>query len=118
MNLFTIALIAAAGPGLLPDIDRRAIEMQARAEQLQASRPAPARRNPAPRRAAGGGNLDMGAITTICRAAGGQADPAAFISTLSRAYALSSEEDRSLRSSCAAYLAGQADARRTGGLTY
>ena len=75
---------------------------------------APVRR-PAARRASGGNALDLAQITTICRAAGEQADPAAFIGRLSSAYALSADDSVSLRSSCAAYLAGRADARRSGG---
>jgi len=129
---------------VLPEIDRRALELQARAEALQTRRaasvpattparakplvaatqrrtavrpaavpPRQAQRLPSPRRASGGA-LDLSAITTICRAAGNQADPAAFIATLSQAYSLNSSESSSLRTSCAAYLAGRADARVTG----
>jgi hypothetical protein len=126
---------------VLPEIDRRALELQARAEALQTRRaasvpattparakplvaatqrrtavrpaavpPRQAQRLPSPRRASGGA-LDLSAITTICRAAGNQADPATFIATLSRSYSLNSNESSSLRTSCAAYLAGRADAR-------
>jgi hypothetical protein len=70
-----------------------------------------------PRRATTG-PLDLASITTICRAAGNQEDPAGFIARLSTAYSLSSEDSNSLRASCAAYLAGRADARRSGGGTY
>ena len=111
MEIILAALLA--GKEVLPTIDRNTLELQARAESLQpaSSRPAPVRR-PAPRRASGGGSLDLASITTICRAAGNQDDPAAFIARLSSAYSLSSDEAVSLRSSCAAYLAGRADARR------
>ena len=122
---------------ILPTIDREALDLQARAEALQpravrrpvprvaqpVRRPAvqvsqPVRR-PAVRRASDGNALDLSQITTICRAAGEQADPAAFIGRLSTAYALSADDSVSLRSSCAAYLAGRADARRSsGGSTY
>lgn len=126
---------------VLPEIDRRALELQARAEALQTRRAAPAsaqtqrrinsapaaqpqrtvvrtavvpqrqsQRLPSPRRASGGA-LDLSAITTICRAAGNQPDPATFLATLSRAYSLNNGESSSLRTSCAAYLAGRADAR-------
>jgi hypothetical protein len=126
---------------VLPEIDRRALDLQARAEALQTRRPsvpaqtqrritqAPAaarvqrtavrtaalpprqtQRLPSPRRASGGA-LDLSAITTICRAAGNQSDPATFLATLSRAYSLNGTESSSLRTSCAAYLAGRADAR-------
>jgi len=71
-----------------------------------------------PRRATSGGPLDLASITTICRAAGNQEDPAAFIARLSTAYSLSDTDSNSLRASCAAYLAGRADARRSGGGTY
>lgn len=77
-----------------------------------------AQRRTQPRRATSGGPLDLASITTICRAAGNQNDPAAFIARLSTAYSLSSEDSTSLRASCAAYLAGRADARRAGGGTY
>jgi hypothetical protein len=84
-----------------------------RAQPVQQAQ-APTRR-PATRRASGGNALDFAQITTICRAAGEQEDPAAFIGRLSSAYALSADDSVSLRSSCAAYLAGRADARRSGG---
>ena len=122
-------------------IDREALELQARAEALQPRHhvsqpvrrpspvvavrqraPQPARqaatqpvRQPAVRRASAGSPLDLAQITTICRAAGEQDDPGAFIGRLSNAYALSADDRTSLRSSCAAYLAGRADARRSSG---
>ena len=129
-------------------IDREALDLQARAEALQprhhvsqpAHRPAPTvarqvappvvrqvapppvrqaavqpARQPLVRRASGGNPLDLAQITTICRAAGEQDDPAAFIGRLSSAYSLSADDRTSLRASCAAYLAGRADARRSGG---
>ena len=117
MIIILTALLA--GSKVLPLVDRDSLEMQARAEALQ-PRTAPTRaasppRRPAPRRASGGSPLDLAQITTICRAAGEQSDPAAFIGRLSSAYALSTGDSASLRSSCAAYLAGRADARRTAG---
>jgi hypothetical protein len=154
-----------AGGHALPQIDRTALELQARAEALQPRGRAPARtssrsqapgprkptaeptrtaarrtptvrpgpsqprqtqtasagatqRRMQPRRATGGGPLDLASITTICRAAGNQDDPAGFIARLSTAYSLSAEDSTSLRASCAAYLAGRADARRASGGTY
>ena len=77
-----------------------------------------AQRRTQPRRATSGGPLDLASITTICRAAGNQEDPAGFIARLSTAYSLSDADSTSLRASCAAYLAGRADARRSGGGTY
>jgi len=112
MIIILTALLA--GKAVLPQIDRNALELQARAEALQppTMRTGPVRR-PAVRRASGGDPLDLASITTICRAAGNQADPAAFIARLSSAYSLTSDDSSSLRASCAAYLAGRADARRT-----
>ncbi len=112
MEIILAALLA--GKTVLPTIDRDALELQARAEALQprAAVTQPVRR-PVPRRAASAGTLDLAQITTICRAAGNQADPARFIARLSTAYSLSGDESQSLRSSCAAYLAGRADASRT-----
>ena len=117
MVIILTALLA--GKAVLPQIDRNALELQARAEALQprarapVSRPRAAAARPAARRASGGNPLDLASITTICRAAGNQADPAAFVARLSSAYSLSSDDSLSLRASCAAYLAGRADARRT-----
>ena len=117
MELILAALLA--GKNVLPQIDRSALELQSRAEALQPRQrsiqgtnatPAMARRQVV--RRASTGPLDLSSITTICRAAGNQADPAAFIARISGAYSLSSEDNASLRSSCAAYLAGRADARR------
>lgn len=111
MEIILAALLA--GKTVLPTIDRDALELQARAEALQpraaVTRTVP---RPVPRRASSAGTLDLASITTICRAAGNQADPARFIARLSSAYALSPDESLSLRSSCAAYLAGRADATR------
>ncbi|MEA3031492.1 MAG: hypothetical protein QOG13_2817 [Sphingomonadales bacterium] len=124
MVIILTALLASSK--LLPTIDREALDLQARAEALQprthmaqpVRRPAPRAqvqpvRRPVVRRAAAGNALDLAQITTICRAAGEQADPGAFIGRLSNAYALSAEDGVSLRASCAAYLAGRADARRS-----
>jgi len=140
MSILLSLLLAQAR--VLPEIDRRALDLQARAEALQ-SRTAPrrtatpARTTPQPTlaqrrttpqpaaaplrhasqqrlpvlRRASGGALDLSSITTICRAAGNQSNPATFLATLSRAYSLNSGESSSLRTSCAAYLAGRADAR-------
>lgn len=83
-----------------------------------ASAPGAAQRRTQPRRASSGGPLDLASITTICRAAGNQEDPAGFIARLSTAYSLSDSDSISLRASCAAYLAGRADARRASGGTY
>jgi hypothetical protein len=141
MVIFLTALLASAK--ILPQIDRESLDLQARAEALQprthvsqpVRRPAlPLVRQPAPqpvrqavvqpvrqpavRRASAGNPLDLGQITTICRAAGEQDDPAAFIGRLSNAYSLSADDRTSLRASCAAYLAGRADARRSSGGPY
>jgi hypothetical protein len=83
-----------------------------------ANAPTTAQRRTQPRRANGGGPLDLASITTICRAAGNQQDPAGFIARLATAYSLSPVDMTSLRASCAAYLAGRADARRAAGGTY
>lgn len=156
MSILLSLMLAQAR--VLPEIDRRALDLQARAEAVQNGRPAPRTTAPAPRRdastatrnaaataatsqrivrpatpaprqaalvrpiqvpstrpatirRASGGALDLSAITTICRAAGSQTDPATFLSTMARAYSLDSTESQSLRTSCAAYLAGRADAR-------
>ena len=108
MDIILAALLA--GKTVLPTIDRQSLELQSRAEALQPR--AASTRRPAVRRAAGSSTLDLGAITTICRAAGNQADPAGFVARISRAYSLSGDESSALRSSCAAYLAGRADAGR------
>ena len=107
-----IFLLALASAKILPQIDREALDLQARAEALQPrthlrrpSQPVAIVRQPAPqpvrqaasqpvrqpavRRASAGNPLDLAQITTICRAAGEQDDPAAFIGRLSNAYALS-----------------------------
>ena len=108
-----VAALLLAGKTVLPTIDRNTLELQARAEALQPrAAPAAAPRRPAVRRASSSNMLDLGSITTICRAAGSQADPAGFIARLGRAYSLSADENQSLRTSCAAYLTGRADARR------
>lgn len=110
MEIILAALLA--GKTVLPQIDRGSLELQSRAEALQVRQaPPPAQRRPAVRRASTG-PLDLASITTICRAAGNQADPARFIARISSAYALTGDDAASLRSSCAAYLAGRADASR------
>ena len=108
MTTFLILMLAKGA--VLPTIDRTSLELQARAEALQPHHAIATR--PIVHRASSGAPLDLNAITTICRAAGDQTDPAGFLATLSHAYSLGSNEATSLRSSCAAYLAGRADARR------
>ncbi|HEX9931775.1 MAG TPA: hypothetical protein VGB08_02925 [Allosphingosinicella sp.] len=98
--LFAAALLL--GPSGLPEIDRRSLDLQARAEALQ----------PRLARSHREGLFELEAMTTVCRAAGSQTDPRAFLATLSRAYGLSATETAALRGSCAAYLAGRADGRR------
>ena len=99
-NVFAAMLLA---PAQLPEIDRGALERQARIEAVR-PRVTPAAGRP--------GLLDLEGMTTVCRAAGEQRDPAAFLAALTRAYALSAAEGVALRGSCAAYMAGRADARR------
>lgn len=110
MQMILMALIA--GKTAIPAVDVHSLELQARAEALRPAATAAAPRPPV-RRASGSG-LNLASITTICRAAGNQSNPAAFLDRLSGAYSLSQGERASLRSSCAAYIAGQADARRIG----
>jgi hypothetical protein len=100
MNMILAALLL--GPSGLPEIDRVSLDLQARAEALQ-PRLAQTRRT---------GLFELEAMTTVCRAAAGQPDPSAFLSTLSRAYGLDAGQSAALRAGCAAYLAGRADARR------
>lgn len=117
MSIFLAMMLSQAK--ILPEIDRRALDVQARVEAAQPRTTQPVRRpavaasteRPQVRRASGGGGLDLSAITTICRAAGGQDDPAQFLSTLARAYSLSADESANIRTNCAAYLAGRSDAR-------
>jgi hypothetical protein len=99
--MFFAALLLA--PAQLPEIDRAALDRQAR---IEAVRP---RVTPAAGRS---GLLDLEGMTTVCRAAGEQRDPSAFLAALSRAYTLGAAESAALRGSCAAYMAGRADARR------
>jgi len=113
-----VIILAAflAGNPVLTEIDRRALDSAARTEaqrpRTRQMAPAPAQRRPQVRRAAAGG-LDFAQTTTICRASGSQSNPALFLSRISTAYSLSATQATSLRSSCAAYLAGRNDARRS-----
>jgi len=108
MELFIALLLA--GKTLTETIDRTSLDIAARAEALQPRSAAPVR--PTVRRATSRTGLDFASVTTICRAAGHQADPAGFVDRLARAYSLSATDGASLRASCAAYLTGRADARR------
>ena len=110
-----VIILAAflGGQSVLAEIDRRSLDSAARVEARRPRAPAPAPRAPQVRRAATGG-LDFAQTTTICRASGTQDNPAQFLSRISSAYSLSAAQANSLRSSCAAYLAGRSDARRYG----
>jgi hypothetical protein len=103
MNIIFAALLFAPAP--LAEIDRASLDLQARAEALQPRRIAAAA-------GARPGLFDLETLTTVCRAASSQRDPAAFLATLSRAYGLDAAGSATLRGSCAAYLAGRADGRR------
>ncbi len=105
---FLLAALLAGQP-ITQAIDVRSLDLQARAEAMHGRQPVT---RPRVRRASATASLDLASITTICRAAGGQSDPAGFINTLVRAYSMGATESATLRSSCAAYLAGQADASR------
>ena len=100
MSMILAALLL--GPSGLLEIDRRSLELQARAEALQPRRASSARDS----------LFELEAMTTVCRAASAQSDPRIFLATLSRAYGLDPGESAALRGSCAAYLAGRAEARR------
>lgn len=102
MSIFLTAMLL--GPVALADIDRASLDLQARAEALQPRVVQASSRQ--------SGLFELDALTTVCRAAGNQRDPRAFLGTLSRAYDLSAAQSQALRGSCAAYLAGRADARR------
>ncbi|MGQ0660852.1 hypothetical protein [Sphingosinicella sp.] len=116
-----VIILAAflGGQVVLTEIDRRALDTQARAEARQPRRAATAPvvrapvRQPVARRTSTSG-LDFAQTTTICRASGNQTNPALFLSRISTAYSLSPGEATALRSSCAAYIAGRNDARRNG----
>ena len=111
-----VIILAAflGGQSVLTEIDRRSLDTVARVEARRPRTPAPPTpRAPQVRRAATGG-LDFAQTTTICRASGTQDNPAQFLSRISSAYSLSATQASSLRSSCAAYLAGRSDARRYG----
>ena len=111
-----VIILAAflGGQSVLTEIDRRSLATAARteAQRPRTRQPAPVQRRPQVRRAAVGG-LDFAQITTICRASGTQGNPALFLSRISTAYSLSAGQATSLRSSCAAYIAGRNDARRS-----
>lgn len=116
-----VIILAAllGGQPVLTEIDRRTLDAQARVEARQPRRAVPApvqqpRRTATPVRRAATSGLDFAQITTICRASGTQANPALFLSRISTAYSLTAGEANSLRSSCAAYIAGRNDARRIG----
>jgi hypothetical protein len=100
MSILLAALLL--GPSGLPEIDRRSLDLQARAEAMQ----------PRLVRSQREGLFELEAMTTVCRAAGNQPDPRAFLGTLARAYGLDAGETAALRGSCAAYFAGRADGRR------
>ena len=111
----SIILTAFLAGSALAKIDIASLELQSRAEALQPRRAVAAsvRRPAAVRLARATPTMDLDAITTICRAAGSQPDPRGFLAVLGRAYSMSAEQSAQLNSSCAAYLAGRADARRS-----
>ena len=120
INFILASLMVLPAVPVLPEVDRRSLDAQARIEarSVRTAPSTPARAatreravSPAFRTASSSINLDISAITTICRAAGSQPDPEAFLTTLGRAYWMSAEQNVALRSSCAGYRAGRADAR-------
>ena len=111
MELILAALLASKT--VLPAVDRETLDLQARAEALRPQYAvAASSRRPAVRPAAGLGLLDLGTITTICRAAGNHANPVAYVTRLGRAYELNANQTQALRSNCAAYLNARADTLR------
>ena len=111
MDFILIALLASKT--VLPAIDRETLDLQARAEALRTSTAAVSTyRPPATRRSAVGVPLDLNTITTICRTAATHARPVAYVERLGRAYELSGNQTRTLRSNCAAYIDARADTMR------
>jgi hypothetical protein len=111
MEIILAALLASKT--VLPAIDRETLEMQARAEALRPTTAVASSSNPRLfRRAAGGVPLDLGTITTICRAAANHARPVAYVERQGRAHELSGNQMQALRSNCAAYIDARADTLR------
>jgi hypothetical protein len=110
MEIILAALLASKT--VLPAIDRETLEMQARAEALRPTT-AVASSNPRLfRRAVGGVPLDLGTITTICRAAANHVRPVAYVERQGRVHELSGNQMQSLRSNCASYIDARADTLR------
>ena len=110
MHIILAALLASKT--VLPAIDRETLEMQARAEALRPTTAVASPNTRLFRRAAGGVPLDLGTITTICRAAASHARPVAYVERQGRAHELSGNQMQSLRSNCAAYIDARADTLR------
>ncbi|TMJ14284.1 MAG: hypothetical protein E6G94_10005 [Alphaproteobacteria bacterium] len=110
MSLVIIAMLASSQA--LPWIDRSSLERQARAESL---RPAAVAlgvnraSQPTARRIL---NQDVGAISTVCRAAAKANNPNEFIGRLGEAFAMPNGEVASLRKTCGVYLAGMIDGQQ------
>ena len=110
MHIILAALLASKS--VLPAIDRETLEMQARAEALRPTTAVASSSTRLFRRASGGVPLDLGTITTICRAAANHARPVAYVERQGRAHELSGNQMESLRSNCAAYIDARADTLR------
>jgi len=113
MSILLIGLLA--GASVFPDIDRRALDIQAKAEAARgrpvakAARPAP---KPVSRVRASLRANDVQTLVTICGAAANLHDSADFLNTLGKAYAMPAQEIAKLRGTCAIYSAGRAHARQ------
>jgi hypothetical protein len=107
MLALTIAALLAGGD-VLPEIDRAALDRQAR---IEARRSAPQAARPA--RPARPTLLiaNRTAVMDLCRAAGSQRDPALFLAGLQNAFNLSPADVAALRDACRSSGAGGADAR-------
>ena len=110
MEIILAALLASKA--VLPAIDRETLEMQARAEALRPATAVASSNRHLFSRAAGGLPLELGTITTICRAAANHARPVAYVERQGRAHDLSGNQMRVLRSNCAAYIDARADTLR------
>ena len=106
MTILLAAMLASAQP--LPFINRTEIDAMAQIESLQAQAQRRVPQGAAKLQLAS----NMRVIATVCGAASCMADPAAFLSELGSAYAMSKTEVAVLRETCAVYLTGWLDARR------
>ncbi|HEV2746738.1 MAG TPA: hypothetical protein VGW34_05515 [Allosphingosinicella sp.] len=106
----SMIVLLLAGASVFPEIDRAALDRQARAEAQRPVVRKAAAAKPQPKRPAKVA-APVYSITAVCRAAGEARDAADFLAAFAHGYKLGTGEAAALRETCSLYFIGKREGR-------